>query len=200
MKYPIVTSQELIWTILLRRHRVVHLQEQPTNNQVQWCIQLGSISSTPLFCLAVERGRAAYTSCNSSLVAICVNHPKSIFISPHKALLAMHHMQATKYFLGTSLRVKKLTLTCYSYQSTLSRIWWTSIPISFSNGTSKISSLTSITTYLANFSVTQTRGSLYVTWQDIASKSLYYQQRLTHYSWTSLVIISGWEAIKSLGS
>jgi len=37
-----------------------------------------------------------------------VNHPKSIVISPHNALLAMHHMQATKYFLGTSLRVEKL--------------------------------------------------------------------------------------------
>ena len=37
-----------------------------------------------------------------------VNRPKSIVISPHNALLAMHHMQATKYFLGTSLRVEKL--------------------------------------------------------------------------------------------
>ena len=37
-----------------------------------------------------------------------INWPKSIFISPHNTLLAMHNMQATKYFLGTSLRVKKL--------------------------------------------------------------------------------------------
>jgi len=37
-----------------------------------------------------------------------VNHLKSIVISPHNALLAMHHMQATKYFLRTSLRVEKL--------------------------------------------------------------------------------------------
>jgi len=36
--------------------------------------------------------------------------------------------------------------------------------------------------YLANCSVTQTHGHLYVTWQDMTSKSLYYQQRLTHYS------------------
>ena len=38
MKYHIITSQELIWTMLLRRHIVVHLQEQPTNKQVWWCI------------------------------------------------------------------------------------------------------------------------------------------------------------------
>ena len=37
-----------------------------------------------------------------------VNRPKSIVISPQNALLAMHHMQATKYFLGASLRVEKL--------------------------------------------------------------------------------------------
>jgi len=63
-----------------------------------------------------------------------VNCPKSIVISPHYALFAMHHMQATNYFLGTSVRIEKLLpfnvaadeissdLTCYSYQSTLSRI------------------------------------------------------------------------------
>ena len=34
MKYHIITSQELIWKTLLRRHIVVHLQEQPTNKQV----------------------------------------------------------------------------------------------------------------------------------------------------------------------
>jgi len=35
MKYHIVTSQETIWTTLLRRHIVVHLQEQPNNKQVR---------------------------------------------------------------------------------------------------------------------------------------------------------------------
>ena len=60
-----------------------------------------TISSTPLFCLAVERGRYCSTCCG-------VNRPKSIVISPYNALLAMHHMQATKYFLETSLPVEKL--------------------------------------------------------------------------------------------
>ena len=33
-----------------------------------------------------------------------------------------------------------------------------------------------------------------------SSKTLYYQQRLTHYSWTLLVIFSGWKTLRSLGS
>jgi len=62
----------------------------------------------PLFCLAAERVRGVYTSCQLACCMYGVNCLKSIVISPHNALLAMHHMQATKYFLGTSLRVEKL--------------------------------------------------------------------------------------------
>ena len=36
---------------------------------------------------------------------------RSIVISPHNALLTMHHMQAIKYFTGTSLRVEMLLPT-----------------------------------------------------------------------------------------
>ena len=65
---------------------------------------------TPLFCLAVEwgMGKSDVYILQQLTCMFGVNCPKSIVISPHNALLAMHHMQTTKYFLGTSLRVEKL--------------------------------------------------------------------------------------------
>ena len=56
----------------------------------------------------------------------------------------------------------------------------------------------STTTYLATIPSHKLVGIR--SWQDTTSKSLYYQQRLTHYSWTLLVIILGCETIRSLES
>ena len=123
-----------------------------------------------------------------------VNRLKSIVIFIHNALLAMHHMHATKYFLWTSLRVEKLLPSNVAASeissnldlllpSMLLKIWWTIMTISFVSGMSRISLLMSNTTYVANCSATQTHGHLYIPWQHTTSKSLYYQQRLTRYSW-----------------
>ena len=56
---------------------------------------------------AVEQGRVACIF-YYSLFVVCLNWLKCVVVSPHNTLLTMHRMQATKYFLGTSLRVKKL--------------------------------------------------------------------------------------------
>jgi len=161
--------------------------------------------------LAGLRGRVAYTSCSACCSG--VNRPKSIVISPYNALLAMHHMQATKYFLETSLRVETLLPSNVAADEISSDFDLLFISIHAIKDLMEkhpnqlrqwniksifIDSLTSITTYLGNCSVTQTRGCLYVTWQDTTSKSFYYQQWLTHYSWTLLVILGNYKVIGEL--
>ena len=140
-----------------------------------------------------------------------VNRLKSIVISHHNTLLAMHHMQATKYFLGTSLRVEKLLPSNVAADEISSDFDLLFISIhTFKDLMNKhpnqlqqwkiknifIDEYHNIFGELFRHTVSR----LYVTWQDTRSKSLYHQQRLTHYSWTLLVIISGWETIRSLES
>ena len=57
-----------------------------TDQQANAVIHLMNSSRMPLFCLAVERGRAAYTSCNSSLVACMVSIVRRVLLSPHTTL------------------------------------------------------------------------------------------------------------------
>ena len=104
----------------------------------------------------------------------------------------MHDMQATKYFLGTSLQVKKLLpsdvvsgnlssefdllfISIHAFKDLMDA----QIPISFVSGISRIYLLMSITTYLENYSAIQTHGQLSETWQEIISKLHYYQLRQT---------------------
>jgi len=124
-----------------------------------------------------------------------VNQLKCVVISLHNALL----MQDTKHFLGTSLRVKRLLLSDVAAGEISSDFDLLFISIHGfkdkmdNNDTriSRISLLMSTTTFWANCFTTQTRGHLAITWQDKTSKSLYYQQRLTHCSWVLLIIILG---------
>ena len=201
MKYHIVTSQELV----VPKKAYSSASARATNQEASVVMHLMNNFQHAFVLFGCGMGKSGiYILQQLACCMYGVNCPKSIVISPHNTLLSMHHMQATKYFLGTSLCVEKLLpsnvaadeissdfdllfISIHAFKYLMDK----SIPISFSNGTSKISSLTSITTYLANCSVTQTRGSLYVTWQDTTSKSLFYQHQLTHYSWTLLVIISG---------
>ena len=209
MKYPIVTAQELIWTTLLRRQC--------------FCKGFGSTkcgdASNEHFpaCLCSvwlwngeEQHIHLATAC---LLHVWYQSSKEYCYLPHNALLAMHHMQATNYFLGTSLRVEKLLpsdvatgeissdfdllfISIHAFKDLLdnndNQLQQWSIKNIFIDEYHNI--------FVANCSVTQAHGRLYVTWQDTTSKSLYYQQQLTYYSWTLLVIVSGWETLRSLGS
>jgi len=141
-----------------------------------------------------------------------VNRPKSIVISPHNALLAMHHIQAKKHFLGTSLRVEKLLpsdITAGEISSDFDLLFISihafkdlmdEHPNQLQQWNIKNIFIDEYHNIFGNLFRHTNSRRLYVTWQDTRSKSLYYQQGLTRYSWTLLVIISGRETIWSLES
>ena len=82
MKYHIVTSQELIWTTLLRRHIVVHLQKQPTNKQVHDASNEQLPARLCSVWLWNWEEQHIYILLQLACCMFGINRPKSIVIAP----------------------------------------------------------------------------------------------------------------------
>ena len=147
----------------------------------------------PLFCLAVEWGRAAYTSCNSCLLHVwCQSSEEYCYLATQRSTCNASY----EVFPWNKLARREITsIQCCSRWNFV-RLWLAIHINPRFQGFDGQASKSAFWCYEYHnifgelFCHTNSRRRLYVTWQDTTSKSIYYQQQLIHYSWTLLVIIS----------
>ena len=135
-------------------------------------------------------GKSTYTSCNISLVAYMVSIVRRVLLSPHTTL----YLQCIIYKLRSISSEQACAWRSYFHpmmdKHPIQLQLWNIKNIfidEYHNIFGELFCHTNSWTSLRNL----VRHNIKIT---------NYQQRLTHYSWTLLVIILGWETIRSLGS
>ena len=126
MRSLTTTSLEMIWTTAKKAYGSASAR---TTNQLASAVMhlMNNFQHAFFMFGCVEWERAAYTSCNSSLIAL-VSIVQRVLLFPYtRSTCNASYTSAMKYFLGTSMRVEKLLpsmwnliwiwLTCYSYPS-----------------------------------------------------------------------------------